>query len=399
MIAVYNYKGGVAKTTNVLNLGSVLAHNMQKHVLLVDCDPQCNLTSFFIKDIEKDDDEDDAGGPGPAGTAGSFGIDADEFLRIIRSTSLDSEKTDTLRRMLATADHSVIQCFTASGVWNHVTKRFSGVPDWRQLEASLVALDGSSRSAAGASGAGGAGGTGGGMGGIAASVGAPQQAQLPFIDGDSINPSVLNMDDLDLEALRQGGGGQTFTHNVFTMLRSQFFQGRYEIPDADLNSIYQRSLDFSIPDDQSTLWLLPGSSKIVEFERRVVQTPGGGVEQILRMGFRRLINKIALAKGIDIVLIDFGPSSSQMNLQFLSTCDFILPPSFPDFFNVASLDGFLFSVIPTLLEARAKHLTEQDELMATMIQNLTDNKGKQMTRQVAEEFRFPDSPPRILFTV
>src|ERR1700694_3300191 len=43
-IACVSVKGGVGKTTTVISLGAALAE-MGKHVLLVDCDPQSNLTS------------------------------------------------------------------------------------------------------------------------------------------------------------------------------------------------------------------------------------------------------------------------------------------------------------------------------------------------------------------
>lgn len=46
-IALFNHKGGVGKTTLTVNITDALAES-GKTVLLVDADPQCNLTSFYL---------------------------------------------------------------------------------------------------------------------------------------------------------------------------------------------------------------------------------------------------------------------------------------------------------------------------------------------------------------
>jgi len=53
-IALFNHKGGVGKTTLTINIADALSE-IGKTVLIVDGDPQCNITSFYIKepDLEK----------------------------------------------------------------------------------------------------------------------------------------------------------------------------------------------------------------------------------------------------------------------------------------------------------------------------------------------------------
>lgn len=46
-IALFNHKGGVSKTTSTFNLGWMLANKGRK-IIIVDCDPQCNLTGMVL---------------------------------------------------------------------------------------------------------------------------------------------------------------------------------------------------------------------------------------------------------------------------------------------------------------------------------------------------------------
>lgn len=47
-VTLYNHKGGVGKTTLTVNIASALA-KAGKRVLLIDADPQCNLTSYLVQ--------------------------------------------------------------------------------------------------------------------------------------------------------------------------------------------------------------------------------------------------------------------------------------------------------------------------------------------------------------
>jgi cellulose biosynthesis protein BcsQ len=53
-LVVFNHKGGVGKTTLTVNIASALA-DAHKKVLLVDSDPQCNLSSYLVEARVLDD--------------------------------------------------------------------------------------------------------------------------------------------------------------------------------------------------------------------------------------------------------------------------------------------------------------------------------------------------------
>ena len=53
-ITIYNHKGGVGKTTLAVNIAFALS-SLGKSVLLIDSDPQCNLTSYLLADDVVDD--------------------------------------------------------------------------------------------------------------------------------------------------------------------------------------------------------------------------------------------------------------------------------------------------------------------------------------------------------
>src|SRR5690349_15954047 len=62
-LSIFNHKGGVGKTTLTVNLASALVEQGLR-VLLVDSDPQCNLTSYLVEEMQVNDLLDTSDGPG-----------------------------------------------------------------------------------------------------------------------------------------------------------------------------------------------------------------------------------------------------------------------------------------------------------------------------------------------
>ncbi len=92
-VALFNHKGGVGKTTLTINIAAALA-GMGKNVLLVDSDPQCNLTSYFFEDSVVDSllDESDSQNGRTLWTALKPIVDAEGDFRFVEpfETAIDN---------------------------------------------------------------------------------------------------------------------------------------------------------------------------------------------------------------------------------------------------------------------------------------------------------------------
>lgn len=139
--------------------------------------------------------------------------------------------------------------------------------------------------------------------------------------------------------------------NVRTALRSVMEPDGAEPTAADLcEAVYE------IPQYDGNLLLLPGVYNwgMLESDLAAVVATGGQDGQPTWHdrtnryvgAIRWMLNKIMAHLSIDYVLIDCAPANNAVNKFFAMSSDFILPPVFPDFFSMNSVQGLLHEVLP-----------------------------------------------------
>ena len=307
IIAVYNYKGGAGKTTTAINLAAVMGHSLGKRVLVVDCDPQCNLTAFAFP--EKRGDE-DAGSE-----AGDLAQDMDVDLAAAAAPAAPAPADDLQGPPIPTFP-----------LWpNTAAMDVDAINDgYRKTHTNICKLL------------------------------------------DTLISSKVDEDferDLDSSLKEEPSPSDKFTR--------------------ELERIHPRNLQGLMYHAESPVYIIPGSAQLVKFEQDTGQSRdealiAGALRGVILMACRRF--------NLEYCIVDFGPSASPLNKIFLSNCDFILPCILPDYFNYASIDGLLSSVLPELIKLHGrKKIMQDDEVWPNT--------------ERARACRLPPEPPRLLCAV
>jgi cellulose biosynthesis protein BcsQ len=301
VIAVYNYKGGCGKTTSCINLASVLCRDLGKNVLLVDCDPQCNLTSFLY--------------PDPDG-------------RVI--PDLDEETENEIDE--------------AAGEDSQPWSASAGV--------------------------------------------------LPEVQSTRLHPTATEA--VDPEMIKEGR--ETHRPHIYNFLKKLMAKGEVseDLSKQNLDKL-QRPDVFSKDSDSTKVFLIPGHPSIIRCETLLHEARASCELPVARYALRYLIDRAVEYHGIDYVLVDFGPSASPLNINWIASCDLILPPTFADYFNCSSLHGLLTSVLPNVVDYHKKRVRSQDDEMEDAARNcevLDQDKSADMR----EKFKFK-KPPKLLCSI
>lgn len=148
-IVFFNHKGGVSKTTSAFHLGWMIANKGHK-VLLVDADPQCNLTALILGNKFDDFYEDDTtknqnlmDGVNPAFSGSPTPIKAVECVRAVRNANLyllpghmNLSEYDAQLNFAFTASQTMISLQNLPGAFNDLITKTA-----ESIDAEYVLID------------------------------------------------------------------------------------------------------------------------------------------------------------------------------------------------------------------------------------------------------------------
>jgi cellulose biosynthesis protein BcsQ len=140
---VFNHKGGVGKTTLTVNLAAALAEK-EKRVVILDTDPQCNLTSYLLDDDRVDNllDNSDKEDGETIWSAVKPAVDGDGVLRVVKAVKTItencwvvpgdlrlSELEEELNTFWATCSQGRIKGFRGTAVLSALAERVATTHD------------------------------------------------------------------------------------------------------------------------------------------------------------------------------------------------------------------------------------------------------------------------------
>eukprot|EP00963_Diacronema_lutheri_P005862 scaffold465_cov383-Pavlova_lutheri.AAC.15 len=349
ILVVYNFKGGVGKTTTTINLASALAW-VGKKVLIVDADPQANVTDFF--NIE----------------AANDGLQQrnEEFLANILSADFLEDmqaSMQMLQSFLRPTDNIAVQLpprirefVNRTGEDKLLTALTLPVAEALQRVAQGISTPTQDEALPGRS-----------------NLPCPRESSKASREGCTVT-----LDNLPRERngnehfyqenfLHSANRLQTIWQKLERLLAMDFEAIRVSaIDETDSSCLDMMSVSFlcsvnpadyvkqgTRPSDvQGSLFLMPGSpdgSTVEKLERTLYDAGHGDMGHGFGAfvgSFRRLLLNIGEHKGLDYIVIDVGPNIGMVNQWIVNSADYLLPPCFPDSFSFQSLRELITRILP-----------------------------------------------------
>jgi cellulose biosynthesis protein BcsQ len=113
---------------------------------------------------------------------------------------------------------------------------------------------------------------------------------------------------------------------------------------------------------KNRLWLLPGSTRLTELAGKLQSTNSNEYIRYF-MSFQTLYQKLAEGFELDFIFVDLGPNHEKLNMAFILSGHYLLPPIHADFFSAASVYRLLIKggVLHEWNKWREKFIRECEE--------------------------------------
>ena len=375
IISVYNFKGGVGKTTIASNLGAALFRN-DKRVLLVDLDMQCNLTALFARAKDEDDDEEDeseATDAAPRGPADNkkFVFDAtmsrikqlrDSIVSAVTSTknTAGCASNDREADVNDALENEMGQLEEVLAAANRITNDLAELSSSRDMNAQRLLDE------------------------ALAEMEMMRSRTVHIIFDIMAHAGVRSKEMLEQSFgsdVPKRGAGTTRTA-VDDLLSSSgdvlsVFQALFATP-KDLSTLDENVASFKPfqieSDGNAVLDLMQGNQCIADWQDKTGEALK--ITALSDIGFiGAALRTLAKKRNYDYVVVDLGPSNGTVNETVILNSDLVLPPLCADRFSLSSACGFIDTVLTSWEERRNLILRATEDAVAK-------NRGK-----VKERFR------------
>lgn len=385
ILVVYNFKGGVGKTTTTINLASALAWVGNK-VLIVDADPQANVTDFFNIEAANDGLQQRSEEFLGSVLCEDFLTDMQASMQMLASflRPIDNIPVRLPPRIREFVDR-IGEDVLLSSLTLPMAEALQSVVEGISTPAQDEVLPGRSN------------------------LPCPHESSQASRQGCTVTLDKLPRDQNANEQFHQecflhsASRLQTVWQKLERLLAMDFEAIRVPTPDeTDPSSLDMMSVTFICSvnpseysrqgtrcgDVQGSLFLMPGSpdgSTVEKLERTLYDAGHGDIGHGFGAfvgSFRRLLLNIAEHKGIDYIVIDVGPNIGMVNQWIVNSADYLLPPCFPDSFSFQSIRELITRILPRFQDAQERWHLKGEPPLDPNSENLW------LPRRLSEAFRF-----------
>ena len=183
--------------------------------------------------------------------------------------------------------------------------------------------------------------------------------------------------------------GESHLCNVHSMLQPLIERGNLPLVKSSATIFNWQLVEHDLACGPRGISVLKGSRHLFELEEVFSRIKEDEWYPMAKYGLRWLVNSISARMGFEYVIIDFGSSHGELCMNWLSTCDVIMPVFTPDARNITALDFCFKSFFPKMLDVRQQYIHfYQDRKLDKMKQGLLRRRDELLKEIDINDFHF-----------